>query len=286
MARISAEKFSLEGDKYLGRAYSEMDCQEFYERCAADAGLKKDFKGSNAWYREFLQHGWVGSPESCRTQFGSIPKGATLFIHAFDGGEEKRGYHDGLGNASHIGIKTGRGKGAIHSSSTRQCVAESEFHDKTIKGGGWNTVGLHPWFDYGEKINRILAETIGGGGQEEEPIMAYKKATVVLPEGAKGSTVNLREKDSKDSDRVTRVPVGSTVTITEDRGEWCAIMYGGESGYMMANYLEYDGQQGESGDAEVVLTAEEYAAVNDALRKLSKAAEEAVELIGSIIGRG
>ena len=285
MARISAEQFSLEGDKYLGRAYSEMDCQEFYERCAVDAGLKKDLKGSNAWYREFLKNGWVGSPESCKTQFGSIPKGATLFIHAFDGGEEKRGYHDGLGNASHIGIKTGRGKGAIHSSSTRQCVAESEFHDKTIKGGGWNTVGLHPWFDYGERINRILAETISGGGQEEEP-MAYKKATVVLPDGARGSTVNLRKADNKNADLVARVPVGSTVAITEDRGEWCAIMYDGKAGFMMANYLEYDGQGGESGDAEVSLTAEEYAIVNDALTKLEKTVTEAVDLIGSIIGRG
>ena len=286
MARISAEQFSLEGDKYLGRAYSEMDCQEFYERCAEDAGLKKDLKGSNAWYREFMANGWVGSPESCKTQFGSIPKGATLFIHAFDGGEEKRGYHDGLGNASHIGIKTGRGKGAIHSSSTHCRVEESEFHDKTIKGGGWNMVGLHPWFDYGERINRILAEAISGEGQEEEPVATYKKATVVLPSNAEGSTVNMRKKDSKNADLVARVPVGSVVAITEDRGEWCAIMYDGKAGFMMANYLEYDGQQGESGDAEVSLTAEEYAIVNDALTKLEKTVTEAVDLIGSIIGRG
>ena len=283
---ISAEQFSLQGDKYLGRSYDEMDCQEFYERCAEDAGLKKDLKGSNAWYREFQKNGWVGTPESCRVQFGSVPKGATLFIHAYDGGEEKRGYHDGLGNASHIGIKTGRGKGAIHSSASRGCVAESEFHDKTIPNGGWNMVGLHPWFSYGEKIDRILAEIVAGdggspSGGEEEPIPMNETATVVLPAGAGGTTVNMRKKADQNAALVVRVPVGSSVIITEDLGKWCAITYDRYSGYMMSNYLEYDGQGGESGFA-VTLTAEEYERVDRALLAI----EEAVDTIGSIVGRG
>ena len=283
---ISAEQFSLEGDKYLGRSYDEMDCQEFYERCAEDAGLKKDLKGSNAWYREFQKNGWVGTPESCKVQFGSVPKGATLFIHAYDGGEEKRGYHDGLGNASHIGIKTGRGKGAIHSSASRGCVAESEFHDKTIPNGGWNMVGLHPWFSYGEKIDRILAEIVAGdggspSGGEEEPIPMNETATVVLPAGAGGTTVNMRKKADQNAALVVRVPVGSSVIITEDLGKWCAITYDRYSGYMMSNYLEYDGQGGESSFA-VTLTAEEYERVDRALLAI----EEAVDTIGSIVGRG
>ena len=283
---ISAEQFSLQGDKYLGRSYDEMDCQEFYERCAEDAGLKKDLKGSNAWYREFQKNGWVGTPESCKVQFGSVPKGATLFIHAYDGGEEKRGYHDGLGNASHIGIKTGRGKGAIHSSASRECVAESEFHDKTIPNGGWNMVGLHPWFSYGEKADRILAEIVAGdggshSGGEEEPIPMNETATVVLPAGAGGTTVNMRKKADQNAALVVRVPVGSSVIITEDLGKWCAITYDRYSGYMMSNYLEYDGQGGES-DFAVTLTAEEYERVDRALLAI----EEAVDTIGSIVGRG
>lgn len=283
---ISAEQFSLQGDKYLGRGYDEMDCQEFYERCCADAGLKKDLKGSNAWYREFQKNGWVGTPESCKVQFGSVPKGATLFIHAYDGGEEKRGYHDGLGNASHIGIKTGRGKGAIHSSASRGCVTESEFHDKTIPNGGWNMVGLHPWFSYGEKADRILAEIVAGdggnpSGGEEEPIPMNETATVVLPAGAGGTTVNMRKKADQNAALVVRVPVGSSVIITEDLGKWCAITYDRYSGYMMSNYLEYDGQGGES-DFAVTLTAEEYERVDRALLAI----EEAVDTIGSIVGRG
>ncbi len=160
MAKISAEQVSLQGDKYLGTSYKTMDCQAFVERCLADAGLKINLAGSNTWYRECRQNGWVGSPEQCRREFGKIPRGAFLFILEQDGGEVKRGYRDGLGNASHIGLYTGRGKGAIHSSSTRKCVAESAFSGRTIPNGGWNTVGLWKRLSYGADIDNKLH---GGG---------------------------------------------------------------------------------------------------------------------------
>ena len=139
---VSAETVSLQGDKYLGTPYSRMDCQGFVERCLADAGLKKDLAGSNAWYREIRMNGWVGTPEECRARFGKIPNGAFLFILKQDGGEPAKYKPDGLGNSSHIGLCTEpRGKGAIHSSYSRGCVAESEFHNKS-SNGGWNRVDL------------------------------------------------------------------------------------------------------------------------------------------------
>ena len=50
---------------------------------------------------------WKGTIEECRKKFGQIPLGAFLFLLKWDGGEEERGYHDGLGNASHVGLYTG-----------------------------------------------------------------------------------------------------------------------------------------------------------------------------------
>lgn len=140
------------GFKYLGVPYSTMDCQAFVEKCLSDCGMNKNLAGSNAWFREVSKNGIVLTPEECVKQLGKVPSGAFLFIHKNDGGEEKRGYHDGLGNATHIGLCTGsRGEGAIHSSSSRGCVAESVFKGKTIPNGGWNRVGL--WnkvsYDYG-----------------------------------------------------------------------------------------------------------------------------------------
>lgn len=228
---VNAEKLAQAGFKYLGRSYEEMDCQKFVERCLNDCGNSTDLPGSNAWYRKMT---WVGSPEECKSRFGTIPAGAFLYIWANDGGEEARGYHDGKGNASHIGLVTGTGKGAIHSSQSRGEVCESEFKGKTIKHGGWNRVGLWDQVDYGEKINRILTGQSGGdpdpGG--DEPVSDY--ATVFAPSG---ETVNLRKKPSTSSDRLAKVPIGTKVPLLSYGEQWCYVEYNGISGYMMTEFL-------------------------------------------------
>ena len=298
MVKISAEQFSREGDKYLGRSYEEMDCQEFVERCMADAGLKMDLKGSNAWYREVLKHGWIGTPEQCKKKFGSVPKGALLFIHAFDGGEIKRGYHDDFGNASHIGIKTGRGKGAIHSSSSRGGVVESEFNDKTIRNGGWNRVGLYNKFTYGKTIDWVLdhigiAENPAGQGETKED--EHMTATVY---SENGNPVNLRKSASKSAALVDKIPVGTDVeiissTIGADGTAWSKVKAGRLSGWMMTDFLSADDSalppedfdqgdlDGPDGGERIALyfTADELAAVLPVL-------ENAVDQIVAKVGRG
>ena len=176
---IDGNKLGAVGFEKLGTPYREMDCQAFIEWCLRQCGLKKDLAGSNAWYREVMKNGAVMTPEECVKQLGKVPAGAFLFIHAFDGGEEKRGYRDGLGNASHIGIVTGKGEGAIHSSSSRGCVAESGFRGKTIRGG-WNRVGL--W-------NKVRYE---GCGEEcgAEPAQSTKASLEpLLRKGDRGEAV-------------------------------------------------------------------------------------------------
>ena len=132
---IDGNRLGAVGLEKLGTPYGQMDCQAFIEWCLAQCGLRKDLAGSNAWYREVMKNGWAGSPEECVKKFGKGPAGAFLFIHAFDGGEPAKYRPDGLGNASHIGIVTGKGEGAVHSSSSRGCVAESRFKGKSISGG-------------------------------------------------------------------------------------------------------------------------------------------------------
>lgn len=148
---VDGNKLGDVGFEKLGTPYSEMDCQAFIEWCLKQCGENKNLAGSNAWYREVAKNGVILSPEECVRELGRVPKGAFLFIHANDGKEPAKYKDDGMGNASHIGLCTiPRGEGAIHSSSSRGCVAESKFKEKTIKGG-WNKVGL--WnrvaYDYG-----------------------------------------------------------------------------------------------------------------------------------------
>lgn len=252
MSKASAEAFSAAGFPFIGRSYDDMDCQEFVERCMEAVGIKKDLKGSNAWFREAQAHGWTGSPEECKKTFGSIPKGALLFIHAFDGGEEKRGYHDGKGNASHIGIKTGTGKGAIHSSASRGGVFESDFNDKTIRNGGWNMVGL--WadgFTYGAKIDNILAG-ISGGDPQPEPADDEKEVNMyeaTVYGGNESRPLNLRKKP--EGELLDQIPQWSTVTVLDESGKWSKVKWRNKTGYMLSDFIhanETEPEPGEAGD--------------------------------------
>lgn len=238
MSGYSAEEFSRAGDQFLGRSYDEMDCQELVERCLECVGCLLDLKGSNAWYRKVQAEGWTGSPEECVREFGCVPNGAFLFIHAFDGGEERRGYHDGKGNASHIGIKTGRGKGAIHSSSSRGCVTESEFHDKTIRNGGWNMVGLWNRMDYGKTVNWLLDHFGSGQAPPEQKEEGMRMmVTVTSPNGG---TVNLRKAANKGAALVDRILPGMEAELLESAGEWSKIRVSGRTGWMMTKFLMTD----------------------------------------------
>lgn len=241
MAKVSAEQFSLEGDKYLGRSYSEMDCQEFVERAMRDAGLKMNLAGSNAWLREVMKNGWVGTPEECAKKFGSVPTGALLFIHSFNGKEPERYQGDGIGNASHIGIVTHRNDGAIHSSSSRKMVCTSKFADKTIKNGGWNRIGLYNKFAYGEAIDRLLdgAEAAPGGDDQDHTQEDETMYAAILEGGNPDSPVNIRKKP--DGDLQDRLPQGSRVTVIDESGNWCKIRYnkgkGLYSGYVLGDFV-------------------------------------------------
>ena len=266
--KYSAEEFSKVGDKYLGRPYSEMDCQKFVETCMADVGLRMDLPGSNAWYRKMS---WVGSPEECVRRFGSVPKGALLFILEKDGKEPAKYRGDGIGNASHIGIKTGRGDGAIHSSSSRGCVAQSKFRDKTIPNGGWNRVGLWDRFSYGTMVDGYLGHN---GDQEQgktenddqgdEKMQENKTenrplsdslsdfGTVAAPSG---STVNLRKK--KGGALLDRIPIGTEVEILDYGAEWCKVKAGRRVGYMMTRFIDSkDTVPGNVGDSSLVSQSE------------------------------
>lgn len=237
MIKINAEEFSLAGDKYLGRTYSEMDCQAFVERVMKDCGLKMDLGGSNSWYREVMKHGWVGTPEECKKIFGVIPKGALLFIwKPVDDKTPAKFRNDGIGDLKHIGYKTGRGKGAMNSSSTNKCVCESNFKDKSINGG-WNRVGLYEKFDYGKGVNWML-EHIGIGqdpGQETAEGGKHMKAKVIAENGG---TVKLRAKPSGNCSTYWDIPVGTEMDVLERWDEWTQCVTGGRTGWMRNEFVQ------------------------------------------------
>lgn len=233
---VDGKQLAAAGFAYIGRSYEEMDCQAFVERCLADCGLKKDLRGSNAWYREVYNNGVIMTPEECVKQLGTVPPGAFLFILEQDGGEEKVGYHDGLGNASHIGLVTGKGEGAIHSSKSRGGVCESKFRNKTINGG-WNRVGLYDKvsYDYG-----------GGTVPDPEPAPAPEPAKQYAAVWSENDLpVNTRTGPGKSypQSKAGKLAVGEVVEILKTSGDWCWIRCRDKSGavwtcWMMAQFLK------------------------------------------------
>ena len=240
--KYDAVSFSWAGDKYLGRSYKEMDCQAFVEKCMSDVGLHMDLGGSNSWYREIMKHGWTGTPEECMKTFGQVPKGAIIFIlEPVSASTPEKFRKDGIGDVTHMGIKTGRNDGAIHSSSSRGCVATSVFKDKTIKNGGWNRVGLYDKFTYGKSIDWYLEH--GGSSPPDDP---DGKKEVVPMQGKvtapSGSTVKLRQKPSTSCNIYWDIPIGTEVLITDYGPEWCKVVTGGLTGYMMTEFLKIEGE--------------------------------------------
>lgn len=232
---IDGNKLGDVGFNYLGVKYSVMDCQKFVERCIADCGIKIDLAGANTWFRYVMEHGAVMTPEECVKQLGCVPKGAFLFILKHDGKEPEKYRNDGIGNADHIGICTGnRGKGAIHSSYTNDCVCESEFHGKTIKNGGWNMVGL--W-------DQVIFDYSGGVDPSPDPIPAPVPAEFAVvgnvPDGNR-QDVNFRVRPSTTAVLIDRIPCGETVEVIDRADKWSKVKWHGHTGYLMTKYLIFD----------------------------------------------
>ena len=281
--KYSAEQLSLAGDKYLGRSYSEMDCQAFVEKCMSDVGYDRNLAGSNAWYRAMS---WVGTPEECLKVFGQIPKGAFLFILKDNGKEPDKYKKDGIGNASHIGLKTGRGDGAIHSSSSKGCVCTSKFQDKTIPNGGWNRVGLLNVFTYDKSIDWVLEH--GQTDPAPDPGGAPMQGTVVAESG---STVKLRQKPSTGCAYYWDIAVGSQVTILERGSVWSKITTGGLTGWMKNEFIQVEGEDDDhvapdpdvDEDADLNPSDDQ---VIDLLAKIYRQLVDMAEEIVQLIGRG
>ena len=157
---VTGEQFAKQAidGGYIGIPYSKLDCQGFVERVLADCGIRKpngtvyDWRGSNSMYRNFQQ--WRGSIKEAEAAFGALPIGCLLYTRKTDGGEKDKGYNDGLGNFSHVGIYLGEPHGVIH--STTGGVQWGKYPDKR-----WNYCSLLSMLEYGCKnSDNVISDDI------------------------------------------------------------------------------------------------------------------------------
>ena len=98
---------------------------------------------------------------------------------------------------------------------------------------------------------------------------------------ASGSTVKMRSKPSTSDGLYWEVPVGAEVQVAEITGGWAKVRYGDRTGYMMAAFLDMDGQEApeEGGSAESV--------AGGGLVTVQRAAlQEVYDALGSILQGG
>lgn len=202
-----------------------MDCQGFVEECLRECGYSRNWSGSNAMWRDME---WRGTPEECKKAFGKIPVGAWLYIWTEDMSSAPAKYHsDGQGNATHVGIYTGMGKGAAHSSASRKGVCQSAFSGKTVKNGGWNRVGLPSFMDYDMTVSENTGTESGTGTFE-----AYT-GTVNTDK------VRFRTKPNTKCSWYCYLNTGDAVTVQAHVNDtWDKVTFSGKTGYVMSKFID------------------------------------------------
>ena len=159
--------------KYDNLKYSQYDCQAFCELVLRDLGVRQsngkpyDWKGSNDMYRHAVS--WVGTIAECKQKFGDIPIGAWAFMFDMTGKEKERGYYDGKGNASHVGIYIGN-------NTVRDSTKIKNASGQIIRDGVGNRslnsfqkIGLPSMLDFTGTNNKLKIDV-----EREEVIEVYK----------------------------------------------------------------------------------------------------------------
>lgn len=148
MERVTAAALVTEAAKgrHIGKPYSRLDCQALVEQLIKDCGVKNPQTG-RAW-------NWRGSNDMWRNAVhdrhpmsdGTPPEGAWVFTIKHDGGEVKRGYHDNMGNAAHVG----------------QYLSGGVVQHSTTGGVQWDTINSKRWTHWA-MVNVVVYDQGQGG---------------------------------------------------------------------------------------------------------------------------
>ena len=80
-----------------------------------------------------------------------------------------------------------------------------------------------------------------------------------------GGSLNLRIEKSKSSEKLTQIPNGSKVAITEHEDEWCKVVYNSYTGYAMTKYLNFE-SAGDDSKITITLSRDCALAIYEALK--------------------
>lgn len=204
-------------------------------------------------YRQYGKSIYHGSNRIARTEVGELlpisaaKAGMAAFKHrkpgadyyALPGGYKAGGaYYDGdLNDYYHIGL-VGRDGKILNARNEQDGFVASPASQ------GWSHVAY---------LNQVEYEN----AESEEPVMAM----TAIVRASSGSTVKMRGKPDTGYNLYWDVPVGSTVTVLAQNSPegWTRIEWNGKTGYMMNNFLDFEGGVAEDGETVTLRLAKESA---------------------------
>ena len=196
-AATDNEKAQQYGEKWIGHYVA--DCSGLFKWAFKQLG-GNIYHGSNTIWDKYLSaKGKLNSGQ--RSDGKPLLPGTAVFL--LRNGDDRH----------HLGLYIGNGE-VIEAKGTAYGVVKSN---------------INQWDEWGELKDVDYDE------QEEETDMEVPFQAVATADS--GKTVNLRQGPDKKSVIIAWVPVGDTVTVLDELGEWDKVSYHGKTGYMMAKYL-------------------------------------------------
>ena len=146
-------------------------------------------------------------------------------------------YNKDTTNYVHIGTVT-----KINPLEITHMTSPTAKKDSTL--GKWNYYGQLPQVSY---------------ENESEVVVVVEYATVV------GGALNLRKEKSVISSKLTSIPSGSKVAVTEHGTEWCKVAYNAYTGYVLTKFLKFESGSDDS-KVTITLSRENALALYEALK--------------------
>lgn len=133
-------------------------------------------------------------------------------------------FNGDLNDYYHIGL-VDDGGGVLNAQSSKTGFVRSKLD------GSWCGVGYLKQVDYGDA----------------------KEAASAVVTAISGSNVRMRKSPSEKAETLRKIPLGERVSVYGSSGEWSYIGYGGDSGYMLSEFLEMTGGESPKEEEKVQL---------------------------------
>ena len=240
-----------------GRTRKGADCQGLVKGCITEAGGDAShYKGSNDMYRSCHLANTLWTLADAKRSSKLIP-GALMFRVQQDGGEQARGYHDGLGNADHVSVYVNKSD-SVWSVDASESAKSVRTRTKREAEHLFTHVGWLPEIEYVKPIiipeqeselpaaTADAADELSSGGSAPPSAMnppdpeTVQRAYYALVQAMDGGTVNLRSQPTTLVDnRKGKMPSGSQVVVLESRSSgWSRVRFMGVEGWAQSQYLK------------------------------------------------